>query len=117
MNNIIYFELNNWSPGKDYPAEEPFITWMGNDLRLKFNNENWVKENKLCVVAGLVDMSINFCITATKDWVEENCPKLLTDYQDFQRYPDKWGDIMGRFGHDFLEYSQENFGITFVEEI
>ena len=38
-NELVYFELNNWSPGKDYPYEEPFLTWIGNDLTIYFNNE------------------------------------------------------------------------------
>lgn len=29
---VIYFELNNWFSGEHYPAEEPFTTWIGNDL-------------------------------------------------------------------------------------
>lgn len=114
MEEIIYFELNNWTPGTDYPGEEPFLSWMGNDLKLRFRNEDWVKENKLCVVESLVDMSTNFCITATREWVEENCPNLLTEHKQFLRYPDKWGDVYGRFGHEFLPYEECNIGVTFV---
>ena len=25
---VIYFELNNWMSGDDYPDAEPFISWM-----------------------------------------------------------------------------------------
>jgi hypothetical protein len=116
MEDIVYFELNNWSRGRDYPDDEPFITWLGNDLSISFSNDDWVKWNKLCVVESLVDMSTNFCVTATKEWVEKNCPKLLTDYKEFLREPDKYGDVVGQFGNDFLEYSEENFGVTFVDE-
>lgn len=110
--DIIYFELNNWMRGEDYPNDEPFITWVGNDYDLKFQNEEFVKENKLCVVRSIIDMSVNFCITAKKEWVEKNCPKLLTDYTDFLREPDEDGYVYGRFGDEFLEYSEENIGIT-----
>lgn len=113
---IIHFELNNWSCGKDYPDVEPFLTWIGNDLNIHFNNEDWVKENKLCVVRTIIDMSVNFCITTTKKWVEKNCPKLLTEYNSFLRYPDKDGYIEGRFETDFLEYLEKNIGITEEEE-
>ena len=109
---IIHFELNNWTPGKDYPAEEPFITWIGNDLNIHFNSDNWVQENKLCVVRSIIDMSVNFCITTTKEWVEKNCPKLLTEYQDFLRHPDEDGFVEGRFGNYFLDYTENNIGIT-----
>lgn len=111
---FLYFELNNWFPGDHYPDEEPFTKWIGNDLNIYFNNEDWVKENKLCVVRSIIDMSVNFCITATRKWVEKNCPKLLTEYQKFLRHPDKDGYVEGQFGDEFLEYSEENVGITNV---
>lgn len=115
MNEIVYFELNNWFAGRDYPNEEPFLSWMSNDLNIKFRDEEWVKENKLCVIMDFIDMSQNFCVTASKEWVEKNCPSLLTTHTEFLRIPDKYGDVQGRFGHWFLEYEEDNFGITEVD--
>lgn len=115
MKDIIYFELNNWFSGRDYPDDEPFITWMRDDLHIKFEDEEWVEKNKLCVVADFIDMSENFCITATKEWVEQNCPKLLTEYKSFLREPDEDGEVYGRFGHRFLEYEESNIGIKWEE--
>lgn len=114
--NIIYFEVNNWFAGRDFPDDEPFISWLRNDLKIQFRNEQWVKENRLCVVADFVDMSQNFCVTATKDWVEKNCPNLLTDYTKFLRNPDEDGIVYGQFGHEFLPYKEENIGITWDEK-
>lgn len=114
MDEIIYFELNNWFAGRDYPDDEPFLSWMSDDLKIKFHDEEWVIENKLCVVHDIVDMSSNFCITTTKEWVEDNCPDLLTKYTEFLRTPDEYGNVIGHFGHDFLEYDEYNFGITEV---
>ena len=135
MGEYVYFELNNWFAGRNYPNEEPFKSWCGNDLNLYFLNEDWVKENKLVVVADSIDMSIDWCITAPKEWVENNCPKLLSDestyviiigsngkrqeeykYSRFLRYPNKYGDIHGIYGTPFLEYSEENIGIHFYDE-
>lgn len=114
---IIYFELNNWFPGEHYPDEEPFTTWMGNDLCLAFNNEDWVIENELCVVTSTIDMSTNFCITATKDWVLENCPRLLTEHTKFLREKEEDEDyVYGQFDDQFLEYDEANFGIHYVDE-
>ncbi len=115
-NDIVYFELNNWFCGMHYPNDEPFISWMSNDLQIKFNNEEWIEENKLCVVKTFVDMSCNFCITATKDWVKKNCPKLLTDYKQFLRFPDEDDEVYGRFGTLFLEYCEENIGLEDRED-
>ena len=114
MPEVVYFELNNWAQGRDYPDAEPFLTWMEDDLDIPFGDPNWAKENKLCGVCGLIDMSQNFCITATKEWVKANCPSLLTEYIKFLRYPDEDGEVQGQFGHWFLEYKEENFGITLV---
>ena len=110
---VIYFEVNNWFSERDYPDAEPFLTWLKDDLNLQFRNENWVKENKLCVVEQIVDMSVNFCVTATKNWVKSNCPCLFEEkYKKFLRFPDKNGEVYGRFEDTFLEYKPENFGIT-----
>lgn len=112
-NEIIYFELNDWFPERDYPNEEPFNSWMEVDIHAtKFEDEEWVKTNKLCVAWDLVDMSINVCVTATKKWVEEICPNLLTKHTKFLRTPNEDGKIIGQWGHPFLEYKEENIGVT-----
>lgn len=115
-NEIVYFELNNWFCGRDYPDAEPFLSWMCNDLQIQFRDRNWVEDNELCVIGGFLDMSQNFLITAKKSWVEENCPELLTKYREFLRFPDKYGDVVGRFSHYFLEYCPKNIGLTWVDE-
>ena len=140
MNDIVYFELNNWFVGRDYPDAEPFLSWMRDDLNQTFRDEKWVKDNKLCVVFTPIDMSQNYCITATKDWVLKNCPDLLSDkeydtgfvirygrgeneeehytehysFKQFLRFPDKDGDVYSKFGMEFLPYEEENFGVTTV---
>ena len=116
--DIVYFELNNWFSGRDYPNAEPFLSWMKDDLNQKFRDEEWIKENKLVVVESLVDMSMNFCITATKEWVEENCHELLSTYKNFVRKPKDDEDVpYGRFGCPFLEYKEENIGYHYAEEV
>lgn len=106
---IVYFELNNWTPGRHYPYEEPFISWMKNCRTI--DNEDWIKANKLCVVKTLIDMSCNYCITATKEWVENNCPSLLTKHRQFLRFPNECDDVHGNFGTLFKEYDDENIGL------
>lgn len=116
--DIVYFELNNWFSGRDYPNAEPFLSWMKDDLNQKFRDEEWIKENKLVVIESLVDMSMNFCITATKEWVEENCHELLSTYKNFVRKPEDDEDVpYGRFGCPFLEYKEENIGYHYAEEV
>lgn len=114
---FIYFELNNWFCGRDYPDAEPFVSWMANDLKQKFRDEDWVKENKLVVVESFVDMSLNYCITATKEWVQINFPELLTKFTQFIRSGEEHDDLPeGRFGCPFLEYSEDNIGCHYAEE-
>ena len=119
---IIYFELNNWFSGRDYPNAEPFLSWMQcnkeNKYYIQFRDETWIEKNKLVVVESLVDMSMNFCITATKEWVEWNCPELLTTYKGFIRYSDEDDEApYGRFGCPFLEYEESNIGYHYAEEV
>ena len=143
---VVYFELDNWFCGRDYPNAEPFISWMGNDYALRFRNDEWCKQNKLCVKAGLIDMSVCFCIAASRQWVEANCPDLLTDkecgakfisrsfdkeqgkwvekehyeskkFSDFICKPDEDGDVEGRVsGWSFPEYCEENYGVEWYDE-
>ena len=138
--DAVYFELNNWYAGEDYPDAEPFLTWCGNDLNLYFNNEDFVKQHDLCVVTQVIDMSVNWCITAPKSFVLEYCPKLLSDevlttkytltskdgtketeksfpYSRYLRFPEDGEDtVYGRFGAEFLEWSPENVGIKYVKD-
>lgn len=122
-NEYIYFQLNNWMPGDDYPDAEPFSTWLafsdkdGCDYStLKLMDENWVRENKLCIATNLVDMSLTFRISATKEWVAANCPDLLTKYKEFVVVPDKDGIMKDRFGYVFHIYSEDNIGVVKEEE-
>lgn len=142
--NVISFELNNWFSGESYPPEEPFISWISHHA---FSDDEWCKKNRLVVLVGTIDLSTNWCITATRDWVKENCPALLYDksytyktirrhydttrpgtplvttetlhdgsMSQFIRYPDEDGDVYGKFGWTFPEYSEENFGVHYYEE-
>lgn len=114
---IIYFELNDWASGRDHPDDEPFVSWMADDDLIPiFRNENWVKENKLVVVESIVDMSLNYCIAATKGWVQLNCPKLLTEYTQFIRHSEDDDLPDGRFGCPFLEYNEDNIGYHYATE-
>ena len=117
--NIIYFEVNNWFAGRDYPDCEPFISWLG-DIGSVFNNDEWCKKQKICVVHELIDMSNNYKITATQDWVEKNCPCLLEDkYSKFVHqleddYDDDDTEYFEEHGYGegpFLKYCEENFGV------
>lgn len=111
MAELVYFELNNMVIGDDYPNEEPFITWMGEDIDKYFNNDEWAKENKLCVVHHIVDTSTNFCITATKEWVDQNCPGLMKYTEFLREYNKDFGKVIGRFETPFLDYTEENIGV------
>ena len=136
MEEIIYFEINNWFAGRDYPDDEIFSKWINN---YTFRNDEYCKENKLCVMCGAIDMSMNYCVAAPKSWVLENCPDLLSDkectyqiatynfkedkqeiktftkkYSDFLCYPDEDGEVCGHIADDwyFPEYCEKNFGVT-----
>lgn len=77
--DVIYFSVNNWFCGRDYPDTPNFRKWLGNDFKQSFRSDEWCKENKLCVYEGVIDMSHNYTVSAPREWVEKNCPELLTD--------------------------------------
>lgn len=117
---IIYFELNDWVMGEDYPSEEPFIEWICRGKGLLppiFQDSEWVKENKLAVSATTVDMSRNYCISAPKAWVLKNCPNLLEERNvKFVFGKDGEEPVFGRFG-TFVPYDEEHIGkITWFDE-
>ena len=120
MSDIIYFELNNWFCGRDYPAVEPFISWLKDDLNQTFQNDTWAKENKLCIVAYSYDMSCNYLITAAKDWVMQNCPDLLGDKEydvTFRRGTDTsgWENFVEH--HSFREFLRFPDPEDYTEEL
>lgn len=118
---IIYFELNNWMNGDDYPDAEPFISWMDDTSDRDEDNSwtrdpkdfaKWCQDNELCIVYSLIDMSCNYCVSAKESWVKENCPELLTKYTEFIRELED-GQVTphGRFGSHFKLYNKNNFGL------
>ena len=117
MQNVIYFEVNNREAGKDYPNEEPFVSWFAEGADSKLNDFEWAKDNRICVVYSKVGSALDYCVTAKKSWVIENCPNLLTKYRKFLRYPDEFGDVLGKSGCLFLDYDEFNFGVLFMEDV
>lgn len=107
--DVVYFSVNNWFCGRDYPNTPNFRKWLGNDLKQSFMNDEWCKENKLCVYYGLIDMSDNYTISAPRDWVEKNCPELLTDkeytYETIGTYHDKNGKVITKRTQYTKKYS------------
>ena len=113
MQDIVYFELNNWENGNTYPDCEPYLTWM-DDRILQLSDKEWIEKNKLAVVETYVDMSCNYCVTAKREWVEKNCNEILTTNTQFLRFPNENGMIYGQFGCPFMEYSEENIGYWYA---
>lgn len=139
MNDVIYLEFNNWFGGRDYPEIPNIEDWVGRfdvpGYKSPLVDDEWCKEQKICVLVGSIDMSANFCITASREWVEKNCPECLTDedyditmlvcnekkiyhynYGQFRCEPEEDGKVYGKFGWEFLEYNEENFGRHWYEE-
>jgi len=126
VNKIVYFELNNFEKN-DCLSQEPFKTWI-EDLDKYLHNEEWIKENKLCVMEDIVNgddvlkfnctPSLSFCISTTEEWVKDNCPKLLTECRDLLRFADEDGIVRNKYDSLcwFLEYKEENIGLKWSFE-
>ena len=134
-NDIIYIGINNWFYERDFPPIKQLEEWVD---AYKFNDDEWCKEQKLCVVSGVVDMSVSWLITATRDWVEQNLPELLTDgsytygivthdrsgehetqytkkFSDFVYHPDDPTRDFSFHGYHFKEYDEEDFGCEYQD--
>jgi len=116
--DIVYFTLNNWIAGDHYPDAEPFKSWLSDDGNQYFMNDDWCKENELCVYCGFIDQSFNYTISAKKEWVEKNCPELLTKYSVFviSTGPNKDIPDYDYWYQPFRKYCEENFGCEFYDE-
>lgn len=132
MEEVVFISVNNWFCGRDYPPTENFKKWLRDDLNQTFRNDDWAKENKLCIYCGNIDMSSNYTISAPREWVEKNCPELLTNdeyeyvetreenrkkYSDFVYHPDE-GETTpdcDKFDMPFREYCEENFGSEYYD--
>lgn len=115
-NEVIYFSVNNWFAGRDYPNTPTFREWMKDDLNLTLRDDDWAKKNKLCIYYGVIDMSQNFTVSALKDWVEKNCPEIIGS--EFEYVPKIDGILVpesDKFDMPFKEYTEENFGSTYYE--
>ena len=112
---IIKFSVNHWST-EYYPAEDVFDEWMDDyNLDKYLRNTEFAKENKLVVVWSIVDMSISFAVTAPKEFVDKYCPCLYEEkYKEFVFPEDA---EYGIIGVKFKEWSEENIGVWFYDNI
>ena len=111
----VYFSVNDWDPGEDYPDTKNFRKWLSEDPGKYFGNKDWIKENKLCIVWEIIDMSCNYTVSAPLGWVKENCPEILGS--KFQYFPDEGKEYPE---HDiwfipFLKYAEENIGAYYYD--
>lgn len=86
-----------------------YTSYRNKIIYLLTNSEMFDKSIELNSVTGIVDMSINHCV------VERNCPRLLTDFTQLIKEPDKYDEVNPNF-HYFLPYEKENIGITYSDE-
>ena len=111
MEKLIKFSVNDWGDD-DAPQNFPINLEPLEEEERKntFWDDSWCKANKLCVLIGLVDMSLNYTVVAPATWVSENCPMLLGSCFVYDEEEDS-----DRFYQPFLDYCSENFG-TFMHE-
>lgn len=72
---MIHFKVNNWDSDY-YPDSEPFYTWMDDNCELLKQSLNWDK-SQVQVICYNNDMSLEYIVSATEEWIQENCPAIL----------------------------------------
>jgi len=123
---VVYIQMNNWHK-RDcnkrffYCYLEGALSTM-NGINVEYpegivcktsdEEEQWMIDNKLCINNDVYDMSSQYWITTTKEWVERNFPELMPyvseDPEDYMYKNDR---------KYFLKYTQENYGIHFSTPI
>lgn len=86
-----------------------YTSYRNKIIYLLTNSEMFDKSIELNSVTGIVDMSINHCV------VERNCPRLLTDFTQLIKEPEKYGEVNSKYCF-FLPYKEENIGITYCDD-
>lgn len=115
MEEIVYIELDDWFPDKDYPRIPIIEEWLNAfNLDKYLRNDEWAKSNKLCIKWFFIDMSVNFMITAPLSFVKEVIPDILKEENSkFVKYPTEDGKPpRSRYVTNewFFEYKEENIG-------
>ena len=115
MSELIKFWVNDWAPENDFPDEEPFSTWMQEevfcDAVLDGTADKYCKANKICAVYDLIDQSVEFSVVAPREWVETVCPCIIGT-----KFEKKAEAKIGRFVK-FPEYKESNYGCFFCKEV
>lgn len=115
---IVYFQCNDWVPspeaaskfiyayleGSLYYKEQPFDF----EVVTKTTDEehDWIKKNRLCINVDVYDQSLQYWVTTTKEWVEENFPELLPYVSEEPK-----DDMFKGDKKYYLKYTEENIGV------
>ena len=113
---LVYFTVDNWSPGVDYPRCDNFENLYREDLdAFAFIDNEYCKENKLAVYCTTLDMSIAFTVVAPIGWCVKNSPEIIGSYWDETAKPGKnnWKESI--YGLPYPEYKEKNFKCKFIQ--
>lgn len=113
---VVYLQINDWNP---YPKESKRLINDYLEGLINIEDESigaqplydWIKENKLCINQDVYDQSLQYWITTTKEWLEENFPELLLFANEEPKDDCFKGDRKW-----FLRYCDENVGLFFINE-
>lgn len=110
---VVYFQCNDWNPYPDaayrfiydYIEGPVYAEHESSVIKSRDEQDKWIKENDLCINSDIYDMSIEYWVTTTKEWLAENFPELL---QFAMEEPDdEW----------FLKYEESNVGEFFINDL
>lgn len=107
---IVYLQCNDWSPSPEkasrliYDYLEGSIYDKNSVIKTVEEKLEWVKTNKLCINTDIWNMSIQYWITTTKEWLELNFPELLPYCSET---PDD---------DYYLEYTEDNYGEFYIND-
>lgn len=104
--DIIWFRACDWLVEE---FEEAGIDWFNSpEYKYCILDNQWCKDNELCVSLDIWDLAVVCFVAAKKEWVEKNYPKVIGSKcqltPEYFQHPG-YGDCI------FVEYTKENLGL------
>lgn len=126
--DIVKFYINNWEPdcpetcqGIDIFSKECFVTeyihiFGDSFYEFKFTDDDWCREQKICVLNDIADQSTDSFVVAPREWVEKNWPEIINSEWDYTNKPSPFLSHPRLTNPEdiWLDYCEDNFGCDWL---
>lgn len=119
MTDIVRFSVNNWEPTcpetcNNVPVLDNVFINLPDSDQFAFTDDDFCKQQKICVYNEMCDMSVTSNVVAPREWVEKYWPEIINsefDYTNKDDIPIFWYDD----DNVWPDYHEDNFGCSWPE--